>query len=212
VLDITEVLIYNYLMNQDISASRDKFLAAVGRRWQEAVRANQSATDMFDEALTAFLGINRTDGRCLDIIDRRGRISAGQLANESGLTTGAVTAVIDRLEAAGYARRIRDQLDRRKIWIEITEETRDINSRIFGIYGRMWPALMRRFSVAEMQAILVFLEMGTLLNTEMAEAMKEHGAGANNVATRKVNARNFERAMEATRPRLEAEVNEIVVE
>jgi DNA-binding MarR family transcriptional regulator len=93
----------------------------LGMRFKEAVRANQTATDVFDEALTIFLGINRTDGRCLDIIDRVGRISAGHLANESGLTTGAVTAVIDRLEAAGYARRTRDTLDRRKIWIEVTE-------------------------------------------------------------------------------------------
>ena len=198
-------------MDQDISASRDKFLASVGLRWKEAVRANQTATDMFDEALTGFLGINRTDGRCLDIIDRKGRVSAGQLAIESGLTTGAVTAVIDRLEAAGYARRIRDQLDRRKIWIEVTDETRAINERIFSFYGRIWPTLMGRFTVEELRAILVFLEMGTHLNNEMAAAIKEHGAGTD-PASRLAVARDFERAMEASRPRLEAEVNSIAVE
>lgn len=186
-------------------------MASVGLRWKEAVRANQTATDMFDEALTVFLGINRTDGRCLDIIDRKGRISAGQLAIDAGLTTGAVTAVIDRLESAGYARRIRDQLDRRKIWIEITEEVRDINARIFGFYGRIWPSMMQRFTVEELKAILVFLEMGTHLNTEMAAAIKEHGAGTT-PAARLQSAIDFERAMEANRPRLEAEVAEIRVE
>lgn len=209
-LDNEEVLIYNYLMSQDINASRDNFLAAVGERWKEAVRANQTATDMFDEALTGFLGINRTDGRCLDIIDRRGRISAGQLAIDSGLTTGAVTAVIDRLEAAGYARRIRDQVDRRKIWIEVTDEMRDINGRIFGLYARIWPALMGRFSVDEMRAILVFLEMGTFLNAEMTAAIKEHGTGGT-PAARLQSAKDFERAMEANRPRLEAEISGIKV-
>lgn len=204
-------MIYNYLMDQDINESRDKFLASVGRRWQDAVRANQTATDVFDEALTSFLGVNRTDGRCLDIVERHGRVSAGQLANESGLTTGAVTTVVDRLESAGYARRIRDQLDRRKVWIEVTDETRAINERIFAFYGRIWPALLSRFSVEDMKAILVFLDMGTLLNTEMAAAIREHGAGAT-PADRLRSAMNFERAMEANRPRLEAEVAAITVE
>ena len=195
-------------MDQDINASRENFLASVGLRWKEAVRANQTATDMFDEALTVFLGINRTDGRCLDIIDRKGRISAGQLAIDAGLTTGAVTAVVDRLEAAGYARRIRDQLDRRKIWIEVTEATSAINGRIFGFYGRIWPTLMGRFTVEELKAILVFLEMGTHLNSEMASAIKEHGAGTD-PASRLAAAVDFERAMEANRLRLESEISQI---
>ena len=48
------------------------------------------------------------------------RITAGELAAEAGLTTGAVTAVIDRLERAGYARRVRDDEDRRRIKVEVT--------------------------------------------------------------------------------------------
>ena len=94
-------------MNQDINSSRGN-LQDETRRFVDAVRASQAATDLFDETMCHFLGINRTDGRCLDVIDRHTKVSAGQLANESGLTTGAVTAVIDRLETAGYVRRIRD--------------------------------------------------------------------------------------------------------
>jgi DNA-binding MarR family transcriptional regulator len=179
----------------------------LGLRFKEAVRANQTATDVFDEALTTFLGINRTDGRCLDIIDRVGRISAGHLANESGLTTGAVTAVVDRLEAAGYARRIRDTLDRRKIWIEVTEDARTINARIFGFFSRIWPNLMGRFTQDQLSAILEFLEVGTFLNQEMAAAMKEQqDRSATSIAGRLIQARAFERAMEANQPRIEAEL------
>ena len=43
-------------------------------------RSSQSATDLFDERVSEFLGINRTDGRCLDIIGRHKKISAGQLS------------------------------------------------------------------------------------------------------------------------------------
>lgn len=187
----------------------DKF----GTRFKEAVRTNQTATDVFDEALTTFLGINRTDGRCLDIIDRLGRVSAGELANESGLTTGAVTAVIDRLEAAGYVRRTRDTLDRRKIWVEVTDETRTINQRIFGFYARMSPVLMGRFTPDQLRAILEFLEMGIFLNLEMAAAIKEHRDPlATTLSAKLIQARAFERAMEANQARLEAGVHKIRVE
>ena len=67
------------------------------------MRAAQAPIDQLDDAACRALGINRTDGRCLDIIDREGPVPAGRLAEASGLTTAAVTAVIDRLEKAGYA-------------------------------------------------------------------------------------------------------------
>ncbi len=70
------------------------------------MRASQRATDVIDEVAGQLLGLDRSDGRCLDILDQHGRISAGDLAASSGLTTGAITAVIDRLERAGYAQRM----------------------------------------------------------------------------------------------------------
>ena len=55
---------------------------------------SQNATDALDEAAAAYLGINRTDARALDVIERLGRVSAGELAREMHLTTGAVTTVV----------------------------------------------------------------------------------------------------------------------
>ena len=200
-------------MDQDINASREKSEQEFGLRFKEAVRASQTATDLFDETLTQFLGINRTDGRCLDLIDRRGRVSAGQLANDSGLTTGAVTAVIDRLEAAGYVRRIRDTLDRRKIWVELTEDTRNITARIFGHYEKTGPMMMARFTPDQVRAILEYLEIGTFVENEMAAALKEHlDPRATTPTARLIQARAFERAVEAGRSRLQAELNELLKE
>jgi DNA-binding MarR family transcriptional regulator len=56
----------------------------------------------------------------LNIVESRGGLTAGELATAAGLTTGAITGVIDRLERAGYARRVRDSRDRRKISLEVT--------------------------------------------------------------------------------------------
>jgi DNA-binding MarR family transcriptional regulator len=171
---------------------------AVGLRLKEAIRANQTATDMFDDALAQFLGINRTDGRCIDIIDRAGRMTAGQLAGESGLTTGAVTAVIDRLEAAGYVTRVRDTEDRRKVWIETTPAVQAISARIFGHFDTLAPAMMRRFSPQQVAGIVEFLEMGSLVNREMALVLKQLiEPAARTIEARLIQARAFERAAKA---------------
>ncbi|WP_423068818.1 MarR family winged helix-turn-helix transcriptional regulator [Devosia sp. CN2-171] len=194
-------------MSQDIKQVRQIPQADFALRFKEAVRANQTATDLFDETLCQFLGINRTDGRCMDLIDRRGRVSAGQLAIDSGLTTGAVTAVIDRLEAAGYVQRIRDTLDRRKIWVELTDDMKAITERIFGHYRETGPMMMARFTPDQLQAIFEFLEIGSFLNIEMAAALRENfDPKATTPTARLIQARAFERAVQANRTRLAEEL------
>src|ERR1700760_1624976 len=89
------------------SPERQRLLQELGGE----IRANQRPTDVVDELLCQLLGINRTDARCLDILEQDGSMRAGELAKKSRLTTGAITAVIDRLERAGYARRVADPSD-----------------------------------------------------------------------------------------------------
>src|SRR5581483_10377816 len=102
------------------SGEKQRLLAEL----DDEIRASQVATDMVDQGVADLLGVNRTDIRCMDILDRLGTISAGRLAEESKLTTGAVTAVIDRLEKAGYVRRVRDESDRRRVLVELTPEAK----------------------------------------------------------------------------------------
>jgi DNA-binding MarR family transcriptional regulator len=97
-----------------------------------AVRAYQTAVDNFDQAIADHIGINRTDERCIDLIDQAGGMTAGELARAAGLTTGAVTAVVDRLEAAGFARRVPDSADRRRVRIEVTEKVWEVNGPLIG--------------------------------------------------------------------------------
>jgi DNA-binding MarR family transcriptional regulator len=95
---------------------RDAVIEAGGK----AFRAYQTANDNFDQAIADRLGMNRTDMRCVDLIDQAGGMTAGELAKAAGLTSGAVTAVVDRLEKAGMARRVADPSDRRRVRIEVT--------------------------------------------------------------------------------------------
>jgi len=88
------------------------------------MRHYQLATDLFDDAVAAKLGLNRTDFRCLDILDQHAPMTAGALAEASRLSTGAVTFVIDRMEAAGFVRRRRDDTDRRRVLVDLVPEAR----------------------------------------------------------------------------------------
>jgi DNA-binding MarR family transcriptional regulator len=78
------------------------------------------------------LGINRTDHRVLDVVDRLGPITASELAKEAGLGPAAMTASIDLLEDAGIAHRVRDSSDRRKVLVEVGPATRQRALKIYG--------------------------------------------------------------------------------
>ena len=201
---------YNYLMIKDIHASRDNLRLSILAEIGDMSRLSQGATNLFDERLGDFLGINNTDGRCLDIISRLGKVSAGQLANLSGLTTGAVTAVIDRLEKAGYVLRVRDPIDRRKIWVEPTSHVQTLVQIIFGVYDLIGPLMMRHFTDAQLDGILAFLRMGTRVNQELAEGLRENTRTGGTEDAQIEQARQFRRAVDTLAPRLQAELDKLL--
>jgi DNA-binding MarR family transcriptional regulator len=172
-LALPEISTYNYLMNQD-NHSSSKISPELARRLMNAVRAGQTADDVFDDAAVEFLGVSRSDGRCLDIVDRLGKCTAGRLAAESGLTTGAVTALVDRMEGAGYLTRTRDTGDRRKVWIEITDRTRRFNQLIWGHLRVMLSPLLERYTLEQIEAIVDYMEIGAYINRQRAALLQEH--------------------------------------
>ena len=86
------------------------------------------AASEFDEGLAKKLKLSRTDLRCLDLVDRLGPLTAGRLAEESGLTTGAGTFILDRLEEAARARRIADFIARMTDRYALAEHARLFDS------------------------------------------------------------------------------------
>jgi DNA-binding MarR family transcriptional regulator len=128
-------------------------------------RRNGNQSFVFDTAAARRLGINLTDLQCLDVAQRRGGVTAGELATEMGLTTGAITGVIDRLERAGYARRVRDSKDRRRVLVEVSPEFHEVAWTIWAPLAGDWQAQMRTRTVKELNVILDFMREGN----EMAE-------------------------------------------
>jgi DNA-binding MarR family transcriptional regulator len=126
----------------------------------ETIRGWQTDQDIFDEAAATYAGINRTDFRCLDILDRGGRMTAGQLATSARLTSGAITAVVDRLEATGLVCRVRDAADRRRVLIEVVPDLLQRSMPIYGPIIKEGAATMARYSDEQLETILDFMEQG----------------------------------------------------
>ncbi len=121
------------------------------------LRAIDADMDRVDRLACRKLGINETDFRCLDILSRGAQVSAGQIAIQAGLTTGAVTALLDRLESAGYVERVRDPNDRRRILVTPTKRTMRAVWPLYEGIVTAASAVLQKFSQAELEAIARFV-------------------------------------------------------
>jgi DNA-binding MarR family transcriptional regulator len=87
------------------------------------LRLNALRSVMFHSAVAGRLGIAVTDLSCLNLLAMERRLTPGELAERIGVTRGgAITAMIDRLEVSGYVRRVRDDQDRRRVYVELVSE------------------------------------------------------------------------------------------
>jgi DNA-binding MarR family transcriptional regulator len=120
-----------------------------------AVREAQAAVDEMDEAASRALGINRTDARCLDVIQREEPVTPGYLAERSGLTTAAVTTVLDRMERAGYVTRERDTEDRRRVLVRLTPLAQERIGALWGVFAEFREAI-ERYSMQELRLLRDF--------------------------------------------------------
>ena len=130
-------------------------------RWQDATQA-------YDEAVGARLGLIAAERHCLGLL-YGGPQSAGAVAAATGLTPAAVTALIDRLEARGLVTRTRSLEDRRKVVIEATELTRELSERYYGPIAREGEKVVAGFSDAELAVVLRFIDAALdLQNAQLA--------------------------------------------
>ena len=121
------------------------------------VRRHSTAVVLFHHAIGERLGLGPTDHKCLDLLRERGALTGSELAAITGLTSGAVTGVVARLEQAGYLRRDPDREDRRKqILFPVSEKAREINGLIEPIRADA-AALLDGFDSNQLSAIAEFL-------------------------------------------------------
>lgn len=131
----------------------------------------QHATAVVDEAAATVLGLNPTDLRCLGRLFL-GPKTAGQLAAECGLSRGAMTTAIDRLERAGYVQRVRGTSDRRQVTVEMTRRAHDLTETIWGPIGRAGMAQLAEYSDEQLLFLRDFLARGRALQEREAERIR----------------------------------------
>lgn len=122
-----------------------------------ALRAEGSARDALDQAVADRLRVNLNDLRCLDVLEQRGTSTPGEIATALGLSSGAVTTLLDRLERGGYVARRRDADDRRRVFVEPTANARRLARELYGPLGEEGRALLGELSSRDLELLRDFM-------------------------------------------------------
>jgi DNA-binding MarR family transcriptional regulator len=153
-----------------LDSAIDPIVEAVGFRLS-------TATVLFHAAVADRLGINVTDVKCFSLVQQRGPMTAGELAEQTGLTTGAITGVIDRLEKAGLVQRVRDSTDRRRVILEVLHNPaqEQMLQELYGPMGSAITQLVESYNAEERGTILAFLTKATDILEEATRDLQQGG-------------------------------------
>lgn len=125
------------------------------------LRRHSTAAVLFHHVVAERLGLGPTDHKCLDVLRERGPMIGRELAAITGLTSGAITGVVARLERAGYLHRDADPHDQRKqILTPLPERVGDLEA-VFGPIRDDAAALLQGFDTHQLTAIAGFLTRST---------------------------------------------------
>ena len=152
--------------------SRAKSRSGLLQELEEAMRRSSAQGVLFGQAVANVAGISGSDLECLDFLNLEGRVTAGRLAEVTGLTTGAITGVVDRLEKAGFVRRERDETDRRKVFIVTVLENTEKIGRFYVPMQEAMYKVWSGYSEAELQLLLRFANEGYRAVLEATEKLK----------------------------------------
>lgn len=131
-------------------------------------RIMSTQTVFLHQALAQSVGLNATDTKCVDLILRspEGMVTAGRLSEMTGLTTGAITHILDRLEKRRFVERVRDKQDRRKVFIRVRPESLEPLMPKYEAIGRAYMALHEQYSDKELRFACDYLEKTTRITEQ----------------------------------------------
>ena len=138
-------------------------------------RQISTETVFLHQAIAQTAGLNATDTKCIDLILRNegDRVTAGWLSRHSGLTTGAVTHILDRLEKRRYIRRVRDLEDRRRVFIQVRPESLKTLAPKYEAIGNAYKEVLEDFSDEELRLICHYLEKTSEISRQELAKLNE---------------------------------------
>jgi DNA-binding MarR family transcriptional regulator len=138
------------------------------------MRLMSSFDSLFSQAVAERVGMHQTDIETMDLLNTLGPMTAGELSQHTGLTSGATTRLIDRLERAGYVKRRSHEADRRCVIIEPVGENLEQIGALFQPMAEGMESIWRTFSDDELDVIIRFVRQN---NTKVAEINARLRAG-----------------------------------
>ena len=146
----------------------------------QASRENSTVAVFFHSAIAEQFGLGATDEKTLFILQRYGSLTAGEIAQHTGLTTASVTNLIDRLERKGFVQRVRDTADRRRVIVQPNQARLAEFNRLFSSIQAPFDTMLNDYSDAELAVIADFLVRATQYARETIEKLEQssHAADA----------------------------------
>jgi len=138
-------------------------------------------TVFLHQAIAQSIGLNATDTKCMELIVRGpgGSVTAGWLSEMTGLTTGAVTHILDRLEKRRFVERLRDTADRRKVFVRALPENLQPLIPKYEAIGNAYLQMVEQYSDKDLQLICEYLEkVSQLSERELAKLTRASRAQA----------------------------------
>ena len=143
---------------------------ALTGRLMLALRRSSAAGVLHGQTIARRVGVNSTDLECLDLILMSGPSTAGEIARHTGLTSGAVTGLIDRLERLGLVERTADAADRRKVLVRVREDKIGPIAQLYAPLEKAMQSLLAGYSKEELKVLIDFSERsGGLLLARVSE-------------------------------------------
>ncbi len=136
------------------------------------IRQLSTATVIVATAIAQKVGMNASDLQCAEFLVRMGPLTAGQLAELSGLTTGAITGVIDRLEKAGWVKRENDPNDRRRVIIRPIPQDSPATEGLYDPYTEVMSELLASYNDDELNFILDFVKRFSVATNQIASKIR----------------------------------------
>jgi len=123
-------------------------------------RKMSTQTVFLHQAIAQSVGLKATDTKCIDLILRapRGFVAAGWLSDMAGLSTGAITHILDRLERRGFIERVRDTEDRRKVFVRVRPESLEPLAPRYEAIGKAYLSIVEQYSDRDLQLICDYME------------------------------------------------------
>ena len=128
---------------------------------------------LFGQTVAIRFGLSESDIEALEVLIDSGASTAGRLSELMGLTTGAVTRVIDRLEQAGYVRRVPDPIDRRRVIVEVVPENVDAVQAALSRIGEASATEISHYTEAQLALIEDFLGRMAAITRQEATTLRD---------------------------------------